>query len=176
MQTPKNYELEVVSVRLVKDSPLMSDRPITNSADAVELLGAELSELDRECLAIICINAAGRPICCSFCSMGAVNQTVAHPREIFKTAILANAASMIILHNHPSGYITPSKEDVAVTDMMIQACELMGIPLLDHIIVGHNNIEYFSFKDKNQIKRCDMKFETDSSQLKFSRTSTKKIR
>ena len=97
MQFTEN-KLEVVSVRLVKDSPIMSEAPITGPLDAVKLIGNELCQLDRECLALICLKNNGIPICCSICSVGCLNQSVAHPREIFKTAILANAASMILVH------------------------------------------------------------------------------
>lgn len=99
-------KLDVVSIRLVKDAPIMSDKPIGNPIAAVELLGKQLCDMDREVLCVINLKANGVPINCNFVSMGAVDQTVAHPRELFKSAILSNASSMLLLHNHPSGNLT----------------------------------------------------------------------
>ena len=74
---------------------------------------------------------------------------------MLKAAILANASRIIMVHNHPSGSLVPSKDDTRVTDRMIQICDLVGIPLVDHIIVSGKNEEYFSFREKavlNKIK------------------------
>jgi DNA repair protein RadC len=92
------------------------------------------------------------PINCHIASIGAVNQTMAHPRELLKSSILSNAANIILLHNHPSKNLHPSKEDTMLTDRMLKITELIGIPLLDHIIVGGDNSEYFSFKAKGLLK------------------------
>ena len=70
-----------------------------------------------------------------------MNQSTVHPREIFKHAFLESAYSIIIMHNHPSGDITPSKADYLITDKIYEAAEIMGIELLDHIIIGNNNYE-----------------------------------
>lgn len=81
----------------------------------MKLLGEHMCQLDREVLCIINLKASGIPINCNFISVGAVDQTLAHPREIFKSCILSNAASVLLLHNHPSGKLTPSKEDSMLT-------------------------------------------------------------
>ena len=73
-----------------------------------------------------------------------------HPREVFKAAIQQTAASMILVHNHPSGDPTPSKEDIATTRRIVEAGKLMDIPVLDHIILGNN--KYISLKEKGVIK------------------------
>jgi len=111
-------KLNVVSIRLVKDAPLLSEKPICNPKDAIELLGKHLCDMDREVLCIINMKSSGIPINCNFISMGAVDQTLAHPREIFKSCVLSNAASVLLLHNHPSGRLQPSKEDCMLTDRM----------------------------------------------------------
>ena len=141
-------QMDVVSVRLVKDSKILSTKPITTPMDAVELLGEQMSELDREVVCVINLRSDGMPINCNFVSMGAVDECVAHPREILKSCILANATSMIMLHNHPSGRLHPSMWDTMITDRMLKVGELVGIPLRDHIIVGGDNQSYFSFKEK----------------------------
>lgn len=94
-------QLEMASIRLVKDAPIMSENEIHNAGDAVKLLGEYLCEMDREVLCIINVKTNGIPINCSICSIGVIDQTIAQPRELLKTAILSNAAGVIIMHNHP---------------------------------------------------------------------------
>ena len=121
-----------MSIRLVEEQPLMSKTPIQSPEDAVELIGEYLCGLDREVLCVVNLRTDGKPASCNFVSMGAVNECIAHPREIFKSAILSNATSMILLHSHPSGNLKPSKEDTVITDRMLKLSELLGIPLVDH--------------------------------------------
>lgn len=167
IQNLSKNKLDVVSVRLIKEQPLMSDVPIKEPEDAVKLIGKELCEMDRECVVILCMKTNGIPICCSVCSIGCLNQSLIQPREIFKAAILANAASIILIHNHPSSSLNPSKEDTVITDKLINACQLIGIPLLDHIIVGGDNSEYFSFKEKEVLPYGKLRFETDYHDISF---------
>lgn len=144
--------LEVVSVRLVKDAPILSEHKIKTPQDAVAVLGDILCELDREAVYVVNIKADGTPINCHFASMGSINQSIISPREIFKSSILSNAASMILVHNHPSGSLHPSKEDIETTARMIELCRMMGIPLSDHVIVGGDNREYFSLCEKGMME------------------------
>lgn len=160
-------KLNVVSIRLVEEQPLMSKTPIQSPEDAVELLGEYLCGLDREVLCVVNLRTDGKPASCNFVSMGAVNECIAHPREIFKSAILSNATSMILLHSHPSGNLKPSKEDIVITDRMLKLSELLGIPLVDHIIVGGKNDSYFSFKEKNILEYEHNRLETDYNNLVF---------
>ena len=99
--------------------------------------------------------------------MGALNEAMAHPRELFKTSILSNAASMMIVHCHPSGNLLPSKADTMMTDRMNKLCELMGIPLIDHVIVGGDNREFFSFKEKGLISNPRITLASDYKTLDF---------
>lgn len=160
-------KLNVVSIRLVKDAPIMSETPIGNPQDAVKLLGEHMCELDREVLCIINLKSNGIPINCNFISVGAVDQTLAHPREIFKSCVLSNASSVLLLHNHPSGKLTPSKDDCMMTDRMLKLCDLIGIPLLDHIIVGGDNKSYFSFKEKEMLTFEKNKYIVDYQNIEF---------
>lgn len=100
MQGNKENQLEVVSVRLVKDTPLLSSHKIHNPEDAIAVVGELLCELDREVVCIINLKADGTPINCHFASMGAINESIVSPREIFKSSILSNAAGIIMIHNH----------------------------------------------------------------------------
>ena len=160
-------KLEVVAIRLVEDRPLMSDSRIQSPEDAVRLLGEYLCQLDKECLCVINLRSDGRPVNCNFVSMGAANESMAHPREIYKSCILANATSMILMHNHPSGNLSPSKEDTMITDRMLKLGELIGIPLVDHIIVGGTDKKYFSFREKKLMEYDHIKYETDYYKLDF---------
>ncbi len=160
-------KLEVVAIRLVEDRPLISDRKIQSPEDAVKVLGEYLCQLDKECLCVINLRSDGRPVNSNFVSMGAANESMAHPREIYKSCILANATSMILLHNHPSGNLSPSKEDTMITDRMLKLGDLIGIPLVDHIIVGGTNNQYFSFREKQLMDYDRVKYESDYYKLDF---------
>lgn len=138
MQEQEPFKLEVVSVRLVKDAPLFSDHQLTSPKDAVKVVGDFLCEMDREVLCVINLKSDGTPINCNIVSIGAVNQTIAEPRELFKASILSNAAQMLMMHNHPSGSLEPSRQDVMMTNRILDLSELIGIRLVDHIIVGND--------------------------------------
>lgn len=157
----KKHELEAVSIRLLKETPLLSDTPITTPMDAVELLGKELCAYDREVVCVINLCTDGKPINYNIVSVGSLSQSVLHPREMLKSSILSNAASMILMHNHPSGRLIPSKDDTVITDKMLKVCDMIGIPMLDHIIVGGDNKSYFSFKAENLLEFESPKYETD---------------
>lgn len=162
-----SFRLDVVSIRLVKESPIFSEKKITAPEHAVELLGKEMCELDREVVCVLNLKVDGTPINCNFASMGAVDMALAEPRELFKTVILSNAVSMILIHNHPSNDLFPSEYDTHITDRMLQLSKLMGIRLLDHIIVGGDNRQYFSFREKKLIDYEPLQYEKDYSQLNF---------
>lgn len=167
------FKVDQVSIRLVKDAPLLSDEPLTSPEKVVEKLSEMMSEFDREVVGVVNFKADMTPINVHFASMGAINEAVAHPREIMKAAILSNAANMMLLHNHPSGNLTPSKADVVLTDRMNKACELMGIPLTDHIIVGGDNKQFFSFKEKDLIPMAQLKLKTDYHDLDIGKVAEK---
>lgn len=90
-------------------------------------------------------------------SVGTLNTALAHPREVFKSAVLSNAAGIILLHNHPSGNSYPSREDYNVTKRMLAAGEIMGIPVMDHVIVAGN--DYYSFLENENIIKKDGNYE-----------------
>lgn len=140
-------KLNVVRVKLVEDIPLYSDEIVGCADDAVDILKKELSTYDREVFGIINLNTKGKVLNFNIVSVGTLNGSAAHPRETFKTAILSNAASFIAIHNHPSGFPSPSPEDLLTTQRLYEAGELIGIEMLDHIIVAENKI--FSFAENN---------------------------
>ena len=98
MPRKNDFKLDVVSVRLVKDAPLLSERRIISPEDAVDVVGKMLCEMDREVVCVVNLKGDNTPINCHIASIGAVNQTMAHPRELLKSSILSNAANIILLH------------------------------------------------------------------------------
>lgn len=166
-QIKGDFVLEVVSVRLVQDAPILSKTEISTPEDAVRLVGDQLCDMDREIVCVINLKADNTPINCHFAGIGALDHTIAHPRELLKTGILSNAAKMFLCHNHPSGNLQPSEADVKMTDRMQQVCELVGIPLLDHVIVGGDNSRYFSFNEKGMVKNPHRKYQADYKQLQW---------
>ena len=103
-----------------------------------------LSEQAEEILVVICLDVQNKIIALYKTSHGSLSGTIASPREIFKRAIISNSNSIILAHNHPSGDSNPSRDDKITTKKIKDVCDLMGISLLDHIIIGED--EYFSFK------------------------------
>lgn len=156
MEQENEYKLDMVSVRLVHDAPLMSEQKIHSPEDAIRVMGDFMCEMDREVVCVINLRSDGTPINGHVASIGALNQTLVSPRELLKAAILSNAAQMIMLHCHPSGSLVPSMEDMKMTNRMIEICDLIGIPLVDHIIIGgENHQEYFSFQAKGILRNLD---------------------
>ncbi|MEK4108614.1 MULTISPECIES: JAB domain-containing protein [unclassified Paenibacillus] len=118
---------------------------VCSPIDAVEITNKYIVDEDREVLLIMVLDTKNQIIAIHRCHMGSLSASIAHPREIFKAAILNNAASIIIAHNHPSGIVTPSEEDIKLTQRVAECGEIMGIELLDHLIVGWQE-GYYSFK------------------------------
>jgi DNA repair protein RadC len=105
-----------------------------------------LMEETKEMFITLHLDGKNRIICCDLVSIGSLNQSIVHPREVFKTACLSNAAAIILIHQHPTGDPSPSTEDIAITRRLKEAGEIMGIKILDHIIVGDG--EYLSFVER----------------------------
>lgn len=142
--------VNVVSVKLVRESSVMYEPPRyvnTPPQDAARLVEEFLVYSDREKVVAICLDVKNQPTAISTISMGTLHSSLVHPREVFKAAILSNAAGFILAHNHPSGELTPSKDDISVTERIKKAGELLGIDLLDHIIVGDGQ-RYTSFREQ----------------------------
>ncbi len=100
-------------------------------------------------MVVIALDTKAQPNSISTCSMGTLNASLVHPREVFKSAILSNAHSILLAHNHPSGDPTESMEDIKITERLVEAGKIIGISVLDHIIVGDGN--YISLKEKGHI-------------------------
>jgi DNA repair protein RadC len=144
---PKTY-VPVYRVMLVREGQMPStEQRLRCSADAARLLWAYLDGVDREHFVIVLLDQKNQVIGINTVSMGSLRAGVVHPREVFKPAILANAATLICGHNHPSGDTVPSQEDRLITTRLVSAGKLLGINVVDHIIIGSAG-KYFSFADE----------------------------
>ena len=152
-ETKRNAPLKrinVVSIKMVRESSVLYNiRRISEPKDIVDLGKKFLDELDREELIVACLNTKNEVNSVNVVSIGSLNNSIVHPREVFKTAILSNAASIVMIHNHPSGDVTPSKEDKEITLRIKESGTILGICLLDHIIIGNDT--YYSFKEHGDI-------------------------
>lgn len=107
-----------------------------------------IGDLDREVLLAVLLNTKNRIIGIERVSVGALNSTIVHPREVMKGAILNNSATFALVHQHPSNECQPSNDDIEVTKRMKEVGEIIGIPLLDHVIVGYEEGNYISLKQQ----------------------------
>lgn len=146
----KAKRVDIVGIKLVKESSfLYQQRRICSPKDRYEVISHFLENADREHVVVLCLDIKNQPTNISVCHIGSLNASIVHPREVMKTAVLSNAATIINAHNHPSGICDPSKEDIAITERLVDAGDIMGIPLLDHLIIGDGT--YISLKEKGYI-------------------------
>jgi DNA repair protein RadC len=137
-----------LGVRLVKER--FVEKKLTEPADVYDLLGLELRALHRESLRVILLNTRYHLIRVEQVSLGSMNESIAHPREVFRPALVYAAYAVIVVHNHPSGDPSPSQADHSLTRRLREAAELLQIRLLDHVILGapaEGRQPYFSFKE-----------------------------
>ena len=129
----------------VTGQPVVIGRTLSTPAASAAALAALLQDEPGEVFAILCLSTKHRVIAYHEVSRGTLDATLVHPREVFKAALLSNAASIILTHNHPSGDPTPSPDDHQLTRRLVDAGRLIGVEVLDHIIVGDGR--YYSFKE-----------------------------
>jgi len=137
---------------------LAQERFATSTVDSPtvieDLLGPELRLLDRESLRVVLLDAKQRLLTIQEISRGSLNESLAHPREIFKPAIAHSAYSFMLVHNHPSGDPSPSEADLRLTRRLVEAARILQVTLLDHVIIGlplPGRCGYFSFKEAGVI-------------------------
>lgn len=148
MKADRTYTLDQVEVRLkLKPAqPLYSEKPVTTPERAIEVMKGALMEMDRECCCVLNLDVKGRPINFNVVSIGDTAENRVPTQNVFKSAILSNASSVIMFHNHPSGNVEPSYADVKVTENLVNAGKIMNIPVNDHVIIGGGSGESYSFR------------------------------
>lgn len=133
-------------VMMVKDAPIVMAEPLRGPAGLAAIVAAHVQGLPREAVYSIPLDARRRPLAVVQVSVGTLTQSLAHPREIFQPVFFANGAALAVLHSHPSGDPLPSTDDHSLTRRLREAAEILGIPLVDHIIVGAEG-KFFSYAD-----------------------------
>lgn len=147
MSNESKKRIPIVTLKLVREkSILYAKRRITSPGDAVSLFRDYMGDLDREHFVLMGLNMKNEPVVLETVHIGSLSASIVHPREVFKSAILSNAACIMVCHNHPSDDCEPSGEDVSVTERLAQVGDLIGIPLLDHLIIGTEG--YVSLKER----------------------------
>ena len=142
--------VDIVSLRMVKETSLLyKERSIRSPQDGYKLFKQFLGELDREYFVVMCLDVKNQPTTINVCHIGSLNASIVHPREVMKTAILSNSASIIVAHNHPSGRPEPSQEDIDITKRLVEAGSIIGIDVMDHLIIGEAT--FISLKEKGYI-------------------------
>ena len=141
------YRIPIYQVRLVRDGSQLAERKKVDRADtAAHVLHEYLDGADREHFVVMLLDTQNQIIGIHTVTVGTLDASLVHPREVFKAAILANAAAILLAHNHPSGDPTPSAEDRSVTRLLVEAGVALGIEVLDHVVVGDMH-RYHSFRE-----------------------------
>lgn len=141
---------EIVTVKQVVYEKEVEYRTQIVSSESAKQVGIrEIGDEAQEVLLVVALNSNNEINAIHRAFKGTLDQSVAHPREIFRTAILNNARRIMIFHNHPSANLTPSPADLHITEILVKAGEILGIELLDHIIVSGENA--YSLKENGDL-------------------------
>ena len=144
------YDIPIYQVQLVRESSVTVERnSILRPIDAYNIAREHYKTLDREMFSVMMLDAKNKVIGINTVSVGSLSASIVHPREVFKPCILSNAASVILLHNHPSGDPTPSQNDLEITRKLHDVGYILGVNIRDHIILGDE--VFFSFREKGLI-------------------------
>jgi DNA repair protein RadC len=131
----------------------LHEEVISTQYKAGDIFIKEIGNKDKEHFCVLCLDSKVKPTHFETVHIGTLNQTLIHPREVFKTAILSNASSIIVGHNHPSGDLTPSTQDLKNTKYLVEAGSIVGITVLDHIIVNDTSIHSIRNKQPHLFER-----------------------
>lgn len=138
-----------LSRRILSQPKWFSNRKITSPQDVAEIFIPILRDDIKEKFIVVCLNSANKVIKYETISVGNLNSSVVHPREIFKVAVDNSSASIILIHNHPSGNPEPSNEDIRITKKIVESGKLLDIPVFDHLIIAGET--YTSFVEKRLV-------------------------
>ena len=140
--------INIYKIKMVKEDTVEYSNTIKSPDDVAKLAHdvLEMHEMAEENFIILCLNTKNKIAGVHTVSIGSLNASIVHPREVFKAAMLNNASGIICLHNHPSGDPEPSREDIEITHRLVNAGNILGINVLDHIIIGDGR--YISLKER----------------------------
>ncbi len=142
--------IPIYRVMLVRERTVEHYGTLRGSTDVCQFLREYLAGLDREHFVVLMVDKKNRIVGANTVSVGSLSSAIVHPREVYKPAILSNAAALFFGHNHPSGDPTPSSEDRVLTTRLVKAGKLLGIQVIDHIIIGSERL-YYSFADNDAL-------------------------
>ena len=144
------YKIPRYRITMVKEGDISVERKqIRSPQDVFNMVQGFLADADREYFLILTLSTKNSIMGVNVVSIGSLNSSLVHPREVFKLAILSNAAAVILVHNHPSGDPSASNEDMEITRRLIEASKIIGIEILDHVVVGDGC--WVSFKEKGNL-------------------------
>ncbi len=135
--------------KLGSQKSFQAEKRVRSANDVFDLIKNEIGDKNKEYFLLICLDARNRITAKEIVSIGTLNSSLSHPREIFKSAIDHQACYLILAHNHPSGDVQPSRSDLKLTEKLIAVSQLVNIPIIDHLIVS--STDYFSWKENNLI-------------------------
>lgn len=153
MKAKNLTKIDIVKIHMVKDGTIeYGKRAITNPQDLADLGLKLLKHADREIFLLVCLNTRNHINCIHVVSIGTVNASLVAPREVFKIALLSNASEVAFIHNHVSGDVEPSEDDLLITRRLAECGKLLDIKLLDHVIISDDG-QYQSFLERGLIKQ-----------------------
>ena len=140
--------INIYKIKMIKEDTVEYNNTIKSPCDVAALAREvlEMHEMAEENFIILCLNTKNKIVGIHTVSIGSLNASIVHPREVFKVALLNNANGIICLHNHPSGDPEPSREDIEITHRLANAGNILGINVLDHVIIGEQR--YVSLKEQ----------------------------
>ena len=145
-------KINFYTLKIIKEDSVPYEVPVIKSPAEVYQAAKQLLALHEEPeehFCIFCLNTKNKIVGVHTISIGTLNASIVHPREVFKAAMLNNASAIICFHNHPSGDPEPSREDIETTRRLVEAGEIMGIKVFDHVIIGEQR--YLSMKEEGLI-------------------------
>ncbi len=141
---------EIIRIKQVIKEDLLDAQIIKNPDDAADIANQYIGDDDREVFFVMCLNTKNRVVAVHRAHVGSLNSSIVHPREIFKSAILNNAASIVTAHQHPSQDLSPSQEDLHVNRRLMEVGKMLGIELLDNLIINASG-KYKSMKESGNL-------------------------
>ena len=153
MKLKEEMYVPLVTMRIVREKEIpYGTREIDNPQKVVALVKELLDGADKELMIAISVDTKCKPVAVEVVAIGRLNQLATEPKDIFKHAILTNAYGIILVHNHPSGNPEPSEDDRKFTKIMKDVGEFLGVRLLDHLIIGEDNLYYSFGENENKEK------------------------
>jgi DNA repair protein RadC len=142
---------EVVRIKqVIKEVEASEKFFIRSPQDAADVVAQFIGDDNREAFFVMCLNTKNQVVTVHRCHVGGLNASIVMPREVFKSAILNNSASIIVSHQHPSQDVTPSREDIEVTSRLVECGKILGIEVLDYLIINIK-AKYYSLKENSRL-------------------------